>query len=464
MHFLVCGLGQVGYRTVNLLRMLGHAVSVVTQATREDWIQELANSGVDIHLGDARQDAVLRAAGLDYTDAVLVVTSDDAINVQIALHIRRVNPDSRVIVRTFDTNLGQQIRSQLGIEDVVAIPEVAGPVLAANASSDQVLARLTTASGRHQVQRINDSWALTSVNTLSLAERQASVNKREAWKALAPQAIIQWIIRIWRGTTPQLRAVFLALNIFGVFSVLTARIGLNLSLIDAIYFVVTTITTTGFGDISALNHPVWVKIFVSLLMLLGSASIAIVYSIVTDYIVSSRLSQAIQQVKVPAEGHVIVAGLGDIGIQVIRELHRDGLEVVVIDLETSGSHLQSIRSSVSVLFGEARDSEVLNRANIKTAKALIVATGNDGINLGIGLAARSIEPNLRVVLRIFDQDLLHALNANLVFTNVLSPAFLAACEFVAMAIAPGSKSGFTTEKSFWTVDATAITREHPFVA
>jgi threonine dehydrogenase-like Zn-dependent dehydrogenase len=206
-----------------------------------------------------------------------------------------------------------------------------------------------------------------------------------------------------------------------------------------------------------------VKLFVAFLMLMGSAGIAVIYSIVTDYIVTARLSETMQQVRVPDSGHVVVAGLGDIGIQVIRELRREGLEVVVIERQSTGSHLESIKSDTRILFGEGRDPEVLSRANLGKARALIASTGDDGTNLGIGLAARSQFPHLRVVLRIFDSDLLTALNANQVFANALSPSYLAACEFVAIAIHPGSKAGFATGKSFWTVSSESDIREYTFV-
>ncbi len=464
MHFVVCGLGQVGYRIVSLLRNLGHETTIITQGTRDSWSKELATCGIKIHIGDSRQDSLLREAGLLTCDALLVATSDDAVNIQIALHARRLNPNIRVIVRTFDTTLGLQIRHQLGIEEVVAIPEVAGPVLAAHAMFDQVLARYTTETGRHQLRRSGGNWVNEPLEEL-LPPRKIPLSRRqEFWKLVTPKALFLWHKRLWRATSPQLRAVFLAINIFIVFAVLGVRLGLSLSAVDAFYFVVTTITTTGFGDISVLNSPDWVKLFVCFLMLMGSAGIAVIYSIVTDYIVTARLSETMQQVPVPDADHVVVAGLGDIGIQIIRELRRDGLEVVVIEKQSTGSHLEAIKADTRVLFGEGRDPEVLSRANLAKAKALIVATGDDGINLGIGLAARSQFPNLRVVLRIFDSDLLQALNANKVFTNALSPSYLAACEFVAIALDSGSKAGFTTDNSFWTVSSEAEVREHPFVA
>ncbi len=124
---------------------------------------------------------------------------------------------------------------------------------------------------------------------------------REALKKLATA---------WTGASTGLKAVFGVLVALMCTSVLVFRYGMGLSLIDAVYFMVTTLTTTGYGDITVRNEATWLKVYCSLMMLLGSATIATVYSLITDWIVTARVRELLGRQPVPDDGHVIVAGLG----------------------------------------------------------------------------------------------------------------------------------------------------------
>ena len=111
-HFVVCGMGQVGYRVVQLLLRLGESVTVVTVQPRPEWIEAIRAGGATVHLGDARDRDRLLAAGLLEARALLALTSQDLVNIEVALDARQLRADLPVVIRVFDPTLAQQLDAQ----------------------------------------------------------------------------------------------------------------------------------------------------------------------------------------------------------------------------------------------------------------------------------------------------------------------------------------------------------------
>src|SRR5437868_5061086 len=62
-------------------------------------------------------------------------------------------------------------------------------------------------------------------------------------------------------------------------------------------------------------------------------------------------------------------------------------------------------AGVPVLIEDVRTARALEQANIKVARAIVCATDDDLANLNIALDARRMNPRIRVVMRLFDDDL-----------------------------------------------------------
>lgn len=106
------------------------------------------------------------------------------------------------------------------------------------------------------------------------------------------------------------------------------------------------------------------------------------------------------------EEHVVVCGLGNVGIRVVQHLRKFDELVVAIELEENARFIHEVAGDdVPVLIGDARDSKVLENANVSRAKAIIAVTDNDLCNLEVVLTAREYNPKIRVVMRMFDQKL-----------------------------------------------------------
>ena len=166
--------------------------------------------------------------------------------------------------------------------------------------------------------------------------------------------------------------------------------GHRISLIDAVYFTVETVTTVGYGDFSFRDEPDWLVIFAVVLMMAGALFVAVFFALVTNMLVSRRIQESLGQQKITAlRDHVLVIGLGTVGLRVARQLHDAGRDVVVIEKDARNRHLSQLRAlRVPVMIADATQPEVLASARLAAASAVAVLTSDDLANLETGLAVR----------------------------------------------------------------------------
>ena len=131
--------------------------------------------------------------------------------------------------------------------------------------------------------------------------------------------------------------------------------------------------------------------------------------------------------------HIILIGLGHLGFRVVQKLHEMGESVVAIDLTPNSDTASAVRRmNIPVIHDDATRPAALEAANVKHARTIILASQKDAMNLQIALKARSLNPKIQVVIRIFDEDFAHALQEQFGFT-ALSATEMAAPVFAAAA-------------------------------
>lgn len=129
--------------------------------------------------------------------------------------------------------------------------------------------------------------------------------------------------------------------------------------------------------------------------------------------------------------HHVLVGLGHLGYRIADQLHDMGEQVVVIDIKQSADMIGTVQKmDIPVINDDATRDMVLEGANIAKAKSIILCIQNDALNLKIALKARSINPKIEVVIRIFDEDFAQALHDQFGFTalsatGIAAPAFAA---------------------------------------
>lgn len=134
-HIVIVGLGHLGFRVARALHQMGEpfvAVELDPDAALATHVQDW---DVPIVKGDANQYDVLRKARVDRAHTVVIVTSDDTLNLQIAIHARAINPQVRTIVRLFDDDFAREVRTAFGITAAYSASALAAPAFAAAAAN-----------------------------------------------------------------------------------------------------------------------------------------------------------------------------------------------------------------------------------------------------------------------------------------------------------------------------------------
>jgi len=104
--------------------------------------------------------------------------------------------------------------------------------------------------------------------------------------------------------------------------------------------------------------------------------------------------------------HIILCGLGRVGLRILEQLIRLGEDVVAMEKNAENRNLAFARKhGVPVLIGTGREEGIMDDLNVAQAKSTILATDDDLANLEMALDARKAKPEIRVVMRMFDQDL-----------------------------------------------------------
>jgi Trk K+ transport system NAD-binding subunit len=129
--------------------------------------------------------------------------------------------------------------------------------------------------------------------------------------------------------------------------------------------------------------------------------------------------------------HIILVGLGHLGFRVASQLHDMEQEVVAIELSPSAELVAHTRKlDIPVLPGDGTKEDLLEAAGVDRARAIILCTQNDSLNLQMAVKARGMNPRIHVVIRIFDDDFAAALQKQFGFnaisaTGIASPVFAA---------------------------------------
>ena len=200
----------------------------------------------------------------------------------------------------------------------------------------------------------------------------------------------------------------------------------HLSWIDSFYFVIVTAASVGYGDINLAASNAVSKLAGIFLIIISTVSIWMIFSLTIDTLLKKRIQHAMGRKKYGFKNHVIVCGLGRLGYFIVEELLRKNEKVIVIEQNENSNHIDYFRQmGAEVYVGDARLPKVMNDVNVVNAKALISVISNDSLNLEIGLNARSQHANVKLILRIFDDQMAEKIKDYLKIYHTLSASAIA---------------------------------------
>ncbi|MCS7011920.1 MAG: NAD-binding protein [Anaerolineales bacterium] len=202
--------------------------------------------------------------------------------------------------------------------------------------------------------------------------------------------------------------------------------------LSAIYLALTMVFLQPFGEFP--HHPV-LQIFYFALPVIGLSALAQGLAEFGILLFNRRARSKEWEMAVAStfSNHIILVGLGHLGYRVVSQLHAINEPVVVIELNPSADQISAVQKmGIPVIQDDASRPATLEAAGVERARAIILCTQNDALNLQIAVKARSMKPDIHVVIRIFDQDFAQSLQQQFGFT-ALSATAMAAPAFAAAA-------------------------------
>jgi len=210
---------------------------------------------------------------------------------------------------------------------------------------------------------------------------------------------------------PSLRKLITA-QVMTLISVLTGILGYivleHYSLREAFYMTMLIISTVGFKEVRDLSPSG--QVFTSFYILYNLATIAYLISVITKYIFEGELqtifnSYMSEHDLKKVQDHVIVCGFGRNGSKACQELLACQEAVIVIEADENLIKTKlAAGEKINTILGDATQDEILKKAGIERAKAIITALPKDADNVFVTLTARELNKNIRIIARASDKS------------------------------------------------------------
>lgn len=179
------------------------------------------------------------------------------------------------------------------------------------------------------------------------------------------------------------------------------------SLFDAFYMTVITVATVGYGEVAPLSHAG--KLFTAFLIITSFGTFAYAVSSITKFVIDGEFNEFFKNRKLNAtidkiSDHVIICGYGRNGRQAAQVLKKHNKRFVVIENSATLTATLNHKFSELVVTGDSTQDEVLIKAGILRAKAIITTLPVDADNLFIVLSARNLNKNLTIISRASEDN------------------------------------------------------------
>ncbi|MFG3280949.1 NAD-binding protein [Streptomyces sp. NPDC048111] len=415
----------------------------------------------------APNDEALTEAGVERAAALALVHRDDETNIRAALIARRLNPRLRLVIRLYNRKLGQYLQelldqaSALGAPDpdpaafeayttVLSDADTAAPALAATALAGT--SKVVHADGvllRAGQRRPPGPGEATDPGLCTLALLSSTANdpagaegsdrsgtdgprllpgERSVAEAGHRGRVVLETVTYTGPAQPPGRLTDLGAPLGRLFS---RRLRWSLAGIVAsvVALAIATWLTTGDDplhaayltlldifaiDDPAIDEPVGRQVLQLLSGLVGLLLLPVLIAAVLEGLGTFRNASALVRPPRGLSGHVVLLGMGKVGARVLARLRELDIPVVCVEADPEARGIALARRlRVPTVIGDVTQEGLLESARIHRAHALLALTSSDTTNLEAALYARSVKPDLRVVMRLYDDDFATAVHRTL---------------------------------------------------
>jgi voltage-gated potassium channel Kch len=352
--------------------------------------QELAGGGDHVdHLVQPADD-VLAEGVRRRPVAVAVVVHDDVLAVRYALATAHLDPTLRMLVTIFDRTIADHVARLLPQAVVTSPAGIAAPSLAGPCLGSDVVAAWEADGVEHRVVQAGGDRVHRTAPRRSRGDARVRVSQlmlRLGVQDLSARLMVGGLL----GLLTVLAVDFVWLMVDGHHGVA-----------DAFLESARVVATVGPGptDASAAYAT-----FSAIAMLCCVGFTALFTAGLVDRLLEPGLVSLLGTRSAPRRDHVIVVGMGQVGIRLCTELRRLGVPVVGVERDLAAPQLHVARAlRIPVVTGHGGDREVLERVGLRRALALAAVGSDENDNIAVAIAANAIAPGTRVVLRAGEQE------------------------------------------------------------
>lgn len=176
------------------------------------------------------------------------------------------------------------------------------------------------------------------------------------------------------------------------------KIFLEVSLLDALYMTVITISTVGYAEVARMDGEA--KIFSIFLIFTSLGTVGYLFSSIVSSFLEGDLRTAWRRRRmenkiIKLKDHYIICGAGETGINAIKQFQKTAIEFVVIEKDDAKVN-ELMDEDILAICGDSTHENILERANIKDAKGLISTLPSDAENVYTVLTAKSLNEDIYI--------------------------------------------------------------------
>ncbi len=308
-----------------------------------------------------------------------------------ALLVAHIRPGVKLMVTMFDRTLSEQLQRAVPNCEVTSPADIAVPAIIGACLGESVLAVYRTPSGLHTLQ---DS-----------AHGPDVVPYRRGPRPLGGLAsLLGAQLRAHDDASRILLAGIAGLGTILLTDWLLGVVVLHHSAIDALYDASRVLATVG-PEADESSTPGWYLVVSSLLMLAAIGFTAVFTAGIVNRLLSSRSIALVGRRTLPRRDHVVVVGLGQVGLRLATKLATLGIPVVVVERDPAPANLRLAKAArIPVVIGLANERTVMSGLSLSRARALAAMGSQDQDNVEVAIVARALAPHLPIVVRAGEDE------------------------------------------------------------
>lgn len=352
----------------------------------------LSERGVDVTHLSAPSDVELHRQLDGDVIGVAVMLHNDIEALRYSLAVEHIKPGVRLFVAIFDRSVRHEMERTIPNCFVASPAYVALPSIVAAALMSEHGAIVRTGSAE------SPTWEVVTVENGSVRHSDFSVPL--SWRRQRIWSLCTGQFRSYDSASRALLGGLAALVLTGLVDM--AILLQHEPLSKAFYSAAAVISS-----VTAPETPEqkWRLLQSGLFMILTVVFLAIFGAGVVNHVLTGRRAGIVGRRVIPRTGHVVVAGLGQVGIRLCKELSLLKIPVVAIEQkEGTGEVLLAKDLGIPVITGNASDVRTMKRARVSHARALFAMSSEEQDNIAVSVAARAIAPSTPIILRAGNND------------------------------------------------------------